>query len=441
MRYLHVSGSEAPVVGTVAVPPSKYHAHRALLMASLAPGTSTIIGRNDARHVEHTIRALRALGTHVELRSDGYIVTGGPYVPRRPEIPLGSCGTLAYFIVGLGCLSERGPVTFHAEKQLRDRPIKELLDGLRELGVRLEARDDRLPVTVHPGRPRGGHVRISGVLSQWISGLIIAASIAEGESLIEAVGELNERHYIALTVRMLRKFGVHVSVSNDWRVFRVRGGQPYHPVQDLVLSSDVSSMAYPLVAACIHPADVLFTATSSCDDHPERAVFDALSDMGAPLDFADHRRELRVQHGGVRLHGTTIDCTDLPDALPVLCVAAALAEGRTVLENVSHARRKESDRVRASMQLTRMGARMRATEDRIEVEGVTSLRGAELSTFNDHRVLMSLAVAGTAANGVTRLPFANAYRISYPGFLDDMRALGLDVRVAEMELALGGVHA
>ncbi len=440
MGHLHVCRTDAPLRGTISVPPSKYHAHRALIMGSLAAGLTRVVGRIDAKHVGHTIRALRNLGIGIEIKDNTYLVQGGDYRPSTSEVSLGSCGSLAYFLIGLGCRSET-PVTFTAEKQLRNRPIGALLEALRSLGVRLESQDDRLPVTVYPGLPEGGHVKIQGTLSQWISGLLMVAPLATGDSTIEVTGELNERHYLELTVRMLKKFGVEVEVSPDWRLFQIRGNQTYKPRPRLVLSSDISSAAFGLVAASLHPSDILFTATRSCDDHPERAVFDVLSRMGAPLEFNDHIRELRLAHDGLRLRGTTIDCTDLPDALPVLCVAAALAEGRTVMENVAHARRKESDRVRASMQLTRMGARMEATDNRIVIEGVRHLRGQSLSSYNDHRVLMSLAIAGTVAEGTTRLTFPNAYRISYPGFLDDMNSVGLDLHIESRKPVRQAAHA
>jgi 3-phosphoshikimate 1-carboxyvinyltransferase len=316
-----------------------------------------------------------------------------------------------------------------------------LLDALGTLGIRVEAEHRRLPATVYPGLPEGGYVQISGMLSQWVSGLLIVAPFAKRDTTIEIVGEFNERHYIQLTVRMMRQFGIEIEESPDERTYLVRGGQSYTAPEEIVLASDVSSAAYGLVAAAIHPSDVLFTATSSCEDHPERELFNTLARMGAPLRFRDHVRELHVATHGRRLRGTRIDCTDFPDALPALCVAAALAKGRTVLDNVAHARRKESDRVEASMQLTQMGAKMTATENRIEVEGVDSLHGAALESFDDHRVLMSLAIAGTRADSLTTLTFPTAYRISYPDFLDDMNALGLDMRVEEKARVAGVVNA
>ncbi|MGH8191499.1 MAG: 3-phosphoshikimate 1-carboxyvinyltransferase [Rhodanobacteraceae bacterium] len=435
MNYLHVRGTNGPLQGTIRVPPSKYHAHRALIMGSLAAGATRVIGHSNARHVQYTIRALRALGTRIDVTPEGYVVHGGRYDPRKADVPFGSSGSTAYFMVGLGCLSEHGPVTFDAEMQLRNRPIAELLESLRLLGIRVEASNNRLPVTVYPGLPKGGRIEINGMLSQWVSGLLLVAPFATHDTTIQIVGEFNERHYVELTVRMMREFGIEIEQSPDERTWMVRHGQSYTAPERLVLSSDVSSAAYGLVAAAIHPSDVLFTATSSCEDHPERELFNTLARMGAPLNFKDHVRELHVVTAGRRLRGTRIDCTDFPDALPALCVAAALAKGRTVLENVAHARRKESDRVRASMQLVQMGARMTATENRIEIEGVDRLRATALSSFNDHRVLMSLAVAGTRTNGLTTLTFPNAYRISYPDFLDDMNRLGLDMRIERAERA------
>lgn len=380
MRLL-VKQTAGPLEGELVIPSSKYHAHRALILASLAPGTSRIEGLSDAGHVRYTIQALRRLGTTIDVDGDTFIVRGGPYRPARPDVSVGSSGTTLYFLTGLASLAT-APVTIVGQKYFQRRPIGPLLNALSGLGVELSSADGCPPISVRPRRPAGGTVTISGTLSQWISGLLLLAPFATGRSVINVDGVLNERSYIDLTVRMMRQFGLQVDVSEDWRRFEI----------------------------------------------PEADLLDIIQAMGLPM-----RREpggtVRVRHDGISLRPVEADCRSVPDMLPVLSALATFAEGTSVLENVAHVRLKESDRVSAMLQLNRMGGRLEQHADRLICHGVGGLTGADLSSFNDHRVLMSLAVAASRAEGESRLTYPNAYRISYPRFLHEMNAVGLEMSI------------
>ncbi|GLZ29109.1 3-phosphoshikimate 1-carboxyvinyltransferase [Lentzea sp. NBRC 105346] len=421
--HLHLEGSRQPLSGEITVPPSKYHAHRALILASLAPGVSRINGVCNARHVRYTISLLRKLGVRVAVDSSGYTVTGGTYVPAASSVSAGSSGTTLYFMLGLACLASQ-PVAVTGQKYFQRRPVGPLLTALRSLGVSLEG--DGLPVLVRPGRPTGGHVRIPGTLSQWVSGLILLAPFATGPTVIEVSGPLNERPYVELTVSMMRQFGLSVSVSPDWRRFSVAPGQVAVPCT-VTLPPDLGSAAFGIVASAIRPADVTLHGLGSLTDHPEAAFLEVVRGMGVPLDASSSA--VRLRHDGVDLQPAVVDCRLVPDMLPVLSTLACFAGGETVFENVSHVRLKESDRVVAMTQLNKMGGDLRMSGDRLVVRGVRSLTGTALSSYNDHRVLMSLALAGSAARGQTRLSYPNAYRISYPGFLGDMASLGMQISV------------
>lgn len=426
--HLLLERSRRPLTGEIVVPPSKYHAHRALVLASLAEGTSRVNGLCDARHVRYTETLLRDLGTTVRRDESGYTITGGPYRPRRDSVSVGSSGTTLYFMLGLAALAER-PVTVTGQKYFQRRPVGPLLTALRELGVDLSSEGDRPPVHVRPGRPTGGHVRIPGTLSQWISGLVLLAPFATGRTVVEVEGELNERPYVELTVSMMRQFGLEVSVSADWRRFEIEPGQRA-VATEVTLPPDLGSAAFGIVAAAIQPADVLLRGVTALDgaaaDHPESGFLRIVREMGVPLELEPGG--LRIRHDGIPLRATTIDCREVPDMLPVLSTLACHAEGETVFENVSHVRLKESDRVAAMTQLNQMGGDLREDGgDRLVVRGVRRLSGAALSSFNDHRVLMSLALAGSVADGQTRLSYPNAYRISYPDFLRDMTGIGMRV--------------
>ena len=431
--HLSVVGSHERIHGEVRVPNSKYHAHRALILASLARGVSRITGLSDARHVDYTVTMLRSLGITIEIDGDTFVVHGGAgtYHPRSDTITAGSSGTTLYFMLGLSALSDRD-VTVTGQKYFQRRPVGPLLGSLRQMGLDVSSPDDCPPVRVTARRPKGGTVHIAGTLSQWISGLILLAPFATEHTTVLVDGEFNERSYVELTVRMMRQFGLQVTVEDDWRRFEIEPHQTAIAT-DLVLPPDIGSAAFGLALAAIHPADVLLkglrSVSSETVDHPEADFLDIVARMGLPMVYDPVADGVRVQHDGIRLKATEIDCRDVPDMLPILSTIATFAEGESVFRNVEHVRLKESDRVMAMLQLNSMGGKLSFDGSDLRVEGVTSLTSGHLSSFNDHRVLMSLAVAATAAEGRTTLTYPNAYRISYPQFLDAMHTLHADMAV------------
>jgi cyclohexanecarboxylate-CoA ligase len=427
MRLL-VAKPKGPLEGEILIPPSKYHAHRALMLAALADGESTIRARTDARHVGFTVQALRGLGADVAAAGDGWRVRGDAgFSPRAAEVSVGSSGTTLYFLLGLAALGDR-PVTITGQRYFKRRPIGPLLRALQRLGVSVEYEHQSLPVTVHPGRPRGGHIHIDGTLSQWISGLLMLAPFAEGPTTIEVSGDLNERGFLQLTVDMMREFGLRVQVREDWRRFDIEP-QERPRARDIVLPPDIGSAAFGLAACALHPSKVTFRSLVPIHGHPEAPVLQELQGVGVPMRFAADGLSISIDHDGTPPVAGRLDCRDLPDMVPILSTLASRARGRTVLSHVAHVRLKESDRVASMLQLRKMGARVEFDGNDMEFEGVDRLHGAELSSFNDHRVLMALTVAGSTAEGVTELSYPHAYRISYPEFLDHMNAIGIPAAV------------
>lgn len=410
------------------IPPSKYHAHRALMLAALAPGTSTITARTTARHVNFTVSALRALGADIRSSRDSWTVHGGEgFSPLGDEISVGSSGTTLYFLAGLAALSDR-PVTITGQRYFRRRPIGPLLRALQRLGVRIDYEGQALPVTVHPGRPKGGRVRIDGTLSQWVSGLIMLAPFARETTTIEVTGELNEQPYLELTLDMMRQFGLEVSVREDWREFTIEPAQTPR-AGHIVLPPDIGSAVFGLAACALHPSNVTFRSPVPIHGHPERSVLDELVGVGVPMRFAQDGMSISIEHDGTPPVSGRLDCRDIPDMIPILSTLASRARGRTVLSHVAHAQLKESDRVNAMLQLRRMGAKVEFDGNDMEFQGVDRLHGAELSSYNDHRILMALTVAGSTASGMTEISFPHAYRISYPEFVDHMNVLGIPAAV------------
>jgi 3-phosphoshikimate 1-carboxyvinyltransferase len=405
------------------------------MLASLADGESRITGGVAAKHVQSTIEVLTGLGTQIEKTGDGFLVRGGlPYRPLRDTVSVGSSGTTLYFMIGLASLADT-PVTITGQKYFQRRPVGPLLEALSDCGIELSSANATPPITVQPKRPRGGRVSIAGTLSQWISGLIIVAPFATGPTTIEVEGTLNERPYVELTVNMMRDFGLEVGVADDWRRFEIEGNQTARAA-DVTLPPDIGSLAFGLAATSIHPSDVFFRGVSEIDgtkvDHPEAHFLDVVAEMGLPMELDRAAGGVRVRHDGVRLRGVEIDCRPMPDMLPVLSTMGQFAEGETRFSNVAHVRLKESDRVVSMLQLNRMGGDVEEQGDELVVRGIDGdLTGSPLSSFNDHRVHMSLTVAASRARGESSLTYPNAYRISYPGFLEDMGGIGFDLSIED----------
>lgn len=407
------------------IPNSKYHAHRALILASLAPGRSRIIGLTHARHVESTLEVLKGLGTRIDIDGDTFVVDGGPYKPVARVLSAGSSGSTLYFMAGLCALAET-PVTLGGQRYLQRRPVGPLLQALQRLGIAISASGGCPPLTIESGRPRGGSVRIAGTLSQWISGLLLVAPFATRETVIEVEGALNERPYIELTLAMMARFGLDVFASADRLRYVIPPNQQARPAT-VRLPPDIGSAAFGLAIAALHPCDLVLRNLTSADgvrDHPEAAFLDIIRSMGLPMVEEPGMRTVRVRHDGARPRPVRVDCRETPDMLPILATVAAFAEGETVVSNIDHVRLKESDRVAAMLQLNAMGAELRVDGSQLVIRGVERLKGADLSSFNDHRVLMSLAIAATRATGRSRLTYPYAYRISYPEFLNAMNGIG-----------------
>ena len=444
--YLSVLGTRSgtdtgSVTGTVQVPNSKYHAHRALILASLAPGTSRISGLTDARHVQYTVAMLRQLGTGIEVHDDTFVVRGGTYRPRSAAVSAGSSGTTLYFMAGLASLGSRD-VVVTGQKYFQRRPIGALLAALRQMGVDISAPNDCPPLRVAAGRPYGGEVHIPGTLSQWISGLLLLAPFARTETTVFVDGEQNENSYIELTVAMMQRFGLQVEPSKDFRRFRIAPNQQAVPA-DLRMPPDIGSAAFGIAAAALHPAEVtlagLPAVSSAGSDHPEADFLDLAAEMGVPMVADAATGSVSIRHSGLQLDPIDVDCRRVPDMLPVLSVMACLARGRSTFRNIDHVRMKESDRVAAMLQLNSMGADLTVQGSSLMIRGVPGLNGADLSSFNDHRVLMSLALAATAAEGRSTLTYPHAYRISYPEYLAAMTTFGLRMQVEEGVIRRPGV--
>jgi len=410
--------------GELKAPPSKSHIHRALIMGSLAEGDTYIknIGALSEKH-SATIRAIEAFGARVERIRGGYKVTGSLYKTPDDILDVGNSGTTISFLLGVSATAP-GASIFTGDESIRKRPLGPLLDALGQLGIECwSTRNNGLPpIVVKGGGIRGGACKVSGFISQWTSSLLLAAPLAEHDTQIEIIDKAREWPYIEMTCAMLKEFGIKIS-KEERGYFEVPSNQSYRPAI-VEIPGDFGLAAFGLAAAALGNSEVILRNLDMRTIHGEKSIVNFLRAMGADVRVDEQSKSIRV-NGGRRLEGIEMDVIDSPDNVPILAVLGSLSKGKTIIYNAEHTRYKECDRIKAMLQLKRMGAKIEEREYGLEIEGVDKLKGSEIESFGDHRVMMAFVVAGCYATGRTTISKAECFRISYPSFMKDMINLGM----------------
>ncbi len=419
--------------GSLTVPPDKSISHRAAVLNAIADGPARVERFLPAADCLATLACLRSLGVawSLEEKGDGGsdLAIGGNGLAglRESEDVLyaANSGTTLRLLAGL--LAGRPFLSIlTGDESLRSRPMARVVEPLRQMGAQVWARggDTLAPLAVRGGRLRGIQYHSPVASAQVKSALLLAGLQAEGDTLFAEPARSRDH-----TERMLLAMGA--DLKDEGGMLRL------HPLEreltplDLSIPGDFSAAAFWLVAAVLHPnAEVTLKGVGV---NPTRTgVIDVLREMGADVALSDERMaggepvaDLRARSS--RLKGVTVDgemVVRLIDEAPVLAVAAALAEGRTMLRDLGELRVKESDRVGLTVrELRRMGANIEEEGDALVIEGVARLKGATCDSHGDHRLAMALAIAGLVAEGETVIENAEATEVSYPGFWRDLEAL------------------
>jgi 3-phosphoshikimate 1-carboxyvinyltransferase len=238
---------------------------------------------------------------------------------------------------------------------------------------------------------------------------------------------LNEKPYVEMTLKWLRDEGIQLEYPEDMSHFTLKGRQHY-PSFDVTIPADFSTATFPLVAAAATGGDVKILNLDFEDHQGDKAVFDYVAEMGAEITRNDLET---IVSAPFPLHGSSFDLNATPDALPAMSVLGALADGETRLLNCPQARIKETDRIECmTRELRKMGANVKELEDGMILRG-SQLRGAELESYGDHRIVMALAVAGMTAEGETVINGAEAAAVTYPTFVEDFKKLGVDMELVD----------
>ncbi len=409
----------AKVSGTIRAPPSKSYTHRAIILAALSGGPCVVRRPLRSEDTDATVAGMAAFGAAIRGDGDDLRVSAESlHAPPKP-IDARNSGTTLRLLAGVASL-QSGETTLTGDSSLRKRPMGPLLDALNGLGAHAHARgaDGRPPVDVR-GVLRGGDVSVPGnVSSQFLSSLLIVCPLAPRPSEIRVLPPFRSEPYVHVTTDMLHRFGVEVSLSGDR--FRVPGAQVYRPV-DVDVPGDFSSAAFPLVAAALTDGDVTVLGLGGAAPQGDRRIVDILRSFGARVDVGPE--SVRVRGGA--LVAQTIDVGETPDLFPVLAVLATQAEGETRFVNGDQLRLKESDRIASTVAMLRiLGVRADPTPDGCVVRGPNLLHGGFVDSRGDHRILMAAGIAGLVARDAVDISDPWCFRVSYPAYLDDLRALG-----------------
>jgi 3-phosphoshikimate 1-carboxyvinyltransferase len=391
--------------------------HRALLAASLAEGRTRVTNLVFSEDIEATCDVAGALGARF-VRDGDTVTVRGVCPPRAPSGPVDcrESGSTLRFMIPIACLAG-APVEFRGRGELVTRPLTPYFDLFEKHGIRY-VYEGRLPLTVD-GKLEGGIYELPGnVSSQFVTGLLLALPTLDGDSEIRLTTKLESADYVDLTLQMMERFGVRAEAEGSDRYF-VPGGQSYRAA-DYRVEGDYSQAAF-WIAAGMLSGGLELTDLEENSRQGDKRILDIARSMGARLEWSGGRLLVRRD----RPRAAIVDASQCPDLVPMVAALAAVAEGTTRIVNAGRVRIKESDRLKAmATELNKLGARVTEEPEGLVIEGVPRLSGGTVDGWNDHRIVMSLAVAAIAADGPVTIVGHEAVRKSYPHFFDDYRALG-----------------
>ncbi len=415
--------------GTIEIPPSKSYSHRAVIAAALAENgkkskidnlkfsvditTTTDIMENWGAEIERFESALEIIGN------------GGKVAPRDKYVQCNESGSTIRFLIPVGITSEN-ELVFDGKGKLVDRPLDSYYKIFKEQGLKYETIGGKLPLTVN-GKLKSGNYEIDGnISSQFITGLLYALPLLEGDSKLIINKNLESKGYVDLTLEILKLAGIEI-VNNDYKSFDIRGNQTYKPF-NYTVEGDYSQVAFWIVAGIIsanRDNEVKCLHVNKNSLQGDREIIEIVTRMGANLEIFDDYVIVKPS----KTKGTVIDISQCPDIGPVLTVLAALSEGETRIINGKRLRIKESDRITSiKTELNKLGGNVSEEGDSLIIQGVEEFRGGvTVNAWNDHRIAMSLAVASTRCEEEIILEEAESVRKSYPHFWDDFVKMGGEI--------------
>lgn len=410
--------------GTVNVPPSKSDVHRAIICAAMANGVSRISPVALSNDIKATIGCIKALGADAVLENNVLRVDGtNMYKNKTALLDCGESGSTLRFFIPIAAVGNIN-ATFVGKGKLPQRPIGIFTEALPKAGTVCKT-EGGLPLEIK-GQLKSGIFEIPGnVSSQFITGLLLALPILEGDSEIVLTSPLESVGYIAMTIRTMKQFGVNIQATE--KGWHIKGGQSYKTC-DYTTDGDWSQAAFFMVLGAVS-GKVTVKGVAKDSTQGDKKCAEILARFGAKVTQLDN--EVTVEKG--ELKAITIDASQIPDLVPVLSVCAAFAEGTTKIINAERLRIKECDRLKATAELlNNLGGKVKELSDGLEITGVSSLKGGNVNGYNDHRIVMSAAVCAARSDEDITATFAMSINKSYPDFYIDYNSIGGKANVLDL---------
>lgn len=402
--------------GVVAPPCSKSYAQRALAVALLANGRSVLRNMDFCNDTLSALNCIQTLGAKVERTEDNTIIVDGGLNPQSDSLCVGESGLSARLFTPIASLCSE-PITVRGEGTLLYRPMDMMIHPLRRLGVDVRDGGGRLPFEVC-GPIAGGEIDVDGsVSSQFVTGLLIALPLAAEDTVINVAGAVS-KPYLDMTIDTAAHFGVAIE-HNDYEQFYIAGGQSYTPT-DYAIEGDWSAAAMLLVAGAV-AGEVTVKNLSMLSKQADVAICDALVRAGAELTTEGNT----VTASHRELRGFEFDATNCPDLFPALATLAAAAEGESRIIGTRRLEHKESNRAEAiANEFRKIGIDVDLSEPNVmKITGGKIEGGAEVESYGDHRMAMTLAVAALLSDSELTIKGAECVAKSYPDFFETLEML------------------
>lgn len=404
--------------GRVVTPPSKSVAHRAIISAFLSKEACVIENIELSEDIKATLNCIRELGAKYTYSATKKILKIDKKTSNRASnkplvLDCGESGSTLRFFIPIALLTGR-EVKFTGRGKLMQRPQTPYFDMFDKKGIKYSC--DENSITIN-GKLTAGEFTVPGnISSQFITGLLFALPTLEKNSIIAVDGRLESRSYVDLTIDVLKTFGIKIK-NNNYMTFEIEGNQKYKPM-DYKVESDYSQAAFFLVAGAIG-CDVACMNLRADSLQGDKAIIDIIKQTGARIIEDEGGKLVKAQRTAV-MHGITVDVGEIPDLVPILAVLFTFCEGESRIINAGRLRIKESDRLKAiATELNRLGADIVEGGDYLKIRGVNSLVGDTVSSWNDHRIAMALAIAACRSESPVSITGARtAVTKSYPNFFE-----------------------
>lgn len=422
---MKVTVSASKIQGDIKAIASKSVAHRYLIAASLADKKSFVGCHSVSEDILATANCLTAMGAEIERTESGFFVTPidrEKNVTGVKQLPCNESGsTIRFLIPVVAALGIDGE--FLKKGSLVTRPLKPLDEEMGKKGAPLYEKENGIVAV--GGKLKAGIFELPGnVSSQYITGLLFALPLLDENSEIHITTPLQSEDYVKITLDVLKAFGICVSYENN--CFYIRGKQVYTVNGEQSVEGDWSNAAFFMVGAAIGKSKISYGNLNGTSLQGDKAIVDILKNMGVHIENYGNTYEVE----GACLKATKIDAKPIPDLVPILALAASVAEGETVIYNAERLRIKESDRLKTVYEtLNALGADIEEKQDGLVIRGVEKLKGGIVSSFNDHRIAMMAGIAAIVCESEVTILHAEAVNKSYPGFFEDLEKLGATVSI------------